>query len=80
MTDEQRQKITREAAEIVQELNLDAETEDTEVSFDIDDLVHDAASEISSNVNNNGLDGQVEFLVEQWGKDVAMKAIREAME
>lgn len=31
----------------------------------LDDMVHDAASEIGSNVNNGGLQSQIEFLLEQ---------------
>ncbi len=35
----------------------------------LDETVHDAASAIGSSTNNEGLEAQVRFLVEQWGKE-----------
>lgn len=45
----------------------------------LDELVHDAASNIASSVNNEGFAAQVRFLVEQFGKDEALKEIRDAL-
>ncbi len=41
----------------------------------LDDLVHDLASQIGSQVNNNGLEAQVAFLAEQVGIDSAGELI-----
>jgi len=42
---------------------------------DLDDLVHDLASSIGTAANNEGVDGQVAFIVEQVGKERAIKEI-----
>lgn len=34
---------------------------------DLDELVHDSASQMASAINNGGLDDQIVFLVEQFG-------------
>lgn len=33
----------------------------------LDDLVHEAAEELASGANNNGIDGQLDFLLETCG-------------
>ncbi|MCP1540111.1 hypothetical protein [Methylorubrum extorquens] len=40
---------------------------------DLDDSVHDAASSYASTINNAGLEGQIAFLVEQWGVEETRK-------
>ena len=45
----------------------------------LDDLVHDAASQIGSGANNEGYDGQVRFLIAQWGLEGAKKQIDEVL-
>jgi hypothetical protein len=49
---------------IVQELIAEARRVNAE-SMDFDDEVHDAASALASDVNNEGLPAQIEFLVDQ---------------
>ena len=49
-------------------------------SEDLDEAVHDAASHIGSNVNNQGLDRQIQFLVDQLGEQGAEEEIRTAAE
>ena len=49
-------------------------------SQDLDEAVHDAASHIGSGVNNQGLDRQIQFLVEQLGEQGAEEEIRAAAE
>ena len=42
---------------------------------DLDDLVHDAASQDASAVDNDGLESQIEYLIEQWGFEETQKAL-----
>jgi hypothetical protein len=44
---------------------------------DLDEIVHEAASSIASNSNNEGLSGQVEFLkdVAGWGDENIKRAL-----
>jgi hypothetical protein len=43
---------------------------------DLDDLVHGAASQIGSAINNSGMDSQIEFLLEQgWTKEHILKEL-----
>lgn len=42
------------------------------------DVVHDAASNNASQINNNGLTAQIEFLNEQFGVAETEQLIREA--
>jgi len=46
---------------------------------DLDDLVHDAKSEEASDINNQGIESQVQYLVDSWGWKEAVKAIRETL-
>lgn len=69
------------------ETQLDKDVEAVLAGFDkgtdsalLDDLVHEAASALGSSANNEGLEGQVRFLVEQWGKDEALKEIKRILE
>ena len=43
---------------------------------DLDEEVHQAASEIASEVNNNGIETQLEFLVSSWGLDEVIEIVR----
>jgi len=44
----------------------------------LDEVVHDAAAHAAATANNNGLQGQVEFLVEQgWAAKEIVKAIKD---
>lgn len=36
-------------------------------SCHLDDIVHEAASQLGSDANNGGLDGQIEFLTDKCG-------------
>jgi hypothetical protein len=45
---------------------------------DMDALVHDAASQAASSVNNEGLDGQVRYLLEQgWTEKNVLEALED---
>jgi hypothetical protein len=46
-------------------------------SANLDDTVHDAASSLASSANNEGIDGQLEFLMEKcgWSSEDILKAI-----
>jgi len=46
-------------------------------SANLDDTVHDAASSLASNANSEGIDGQLEFLLEKcgWSSEDILKAI-----
>jgi len=46
-------------------------------SSHLDDTCHDAASTLASNANNEGIDGQLEFLMEKcgWSSEDILKAI-----
>ena len=46
----------------------------------LDDLVHDLASRIGSGVNNDGVDSQVQFIVEQVGRAQAIGLLQEILE
>lgn len=59
-----------ELENLCQELGLEAE--------DLDDLVHDIASEAASDVNNNGLESQIEFLFARLGTDTEQEIRRVA--
>jgi hypothetical protein len=43
---------------------------------DLDDVVHDVASEIASDINNGGLSSQIEYLVAQLGEEETEKSLR----
>ena len=58
--------------ELAEDMGLDGE--------DLDEAVHDAASRIGSDVNNQGLDRQIQFLAEQLGARGAEEEIRAAVE
>lgn len=45
-------------------------------SKDLDGVVHAVASETASSINNNGLDCQIEWLVEQVGKYEAFELLK----
>lgn len=47
-------------------------------SENLDDVVHDAASQMASNANNGGLDQQVQFLITSagWSEDEILDAVR----
>jgi hypothetical protein len=46
-------------------------------SANLDDVCHDAASNLASSANNEGIDGQLEFLLEKcgWSSEDILKAI-----
>jgi hypothetical protein len=44
----------------------------------LDELVHDTASATASNVNNEGIESQVKYLVNNYGLEGAIKTIEEA--
>jgi hypothetical protein len=56
-------RLTRKA----EEMGLQAEQ--------LDDLVHDAAGQEASGINNGGLSHQVEYLVRHWGLQEAEQAL-----
>jgi hypothetical protein len=58
---------TTRLLEKAEEMGLQAEQ--------LDDLVHDAASQEASGVNNGGLSDQVEYLVRHWGLQEAEQAL-----
>ena len=43
---------------------------------DLDEIVHDIASEVASDINNGGVSSQIEYLVAQHGKEEAERALR----
>jgi hypothetical protein len=47
----------------------------------LDGIVHDAASSLATNANNDGLDGQVDFLKTTcgWSDENIMQALRDAV-
>lgn len=47
---------------------------------DLDELVHDAASQPASNVNNDGLEGQINFLIHAWGSEETLSKLKEVAE
>ena len=49
-------------------------------SHALDDLVHDAKSQEASDINNNGHQDQLEYLVDTWGWKETNKAVREALD
>lgn len=47
-------------------------------TLDLDNVVHDAASALASNANNEGLSGQIQFLTSHgWSYDDILKAAKE---
>lgn len=47
-------------------------------THDLDSVVHDAASALASNANNEGLSGQIQFLTSHgWSYDDILKAAKE---
>jgi len=42
---------------------------------ELDDLVHDVAGQLASQVNNKGLDTQIKFLIQELGKEKAFQQI-----
>jgi len=42
--------------------------DEEEIIEHLDDFVHDLANQIASGVNNDGIDSQIEFIVEQCGE------------
>ena len=46
----------------------------------LDDIVHDILSGQASEINNGGIDDQVEFILEHCGKEQGIKAIRSHLE
>ena len=46
---------------------------------DLDDIVHEAASDMASNSNNEGIAGQIEFLqiIAGWGNDDIIETLRQ---
>lgn len=47
-------------------------------THDLDSVVHDAASTLASNANNEGLSGQIQFLTSHgWSYDDILKAAKE---
>lgn len=65
------QGAIRRAAEELWDAGIAQET------FDED--VIDAATQLASNVNNEGFEGQIRFLAEQWGMKQALRLVREAL-
>jgi hypothetical protein len=47
---------------------------------DLDEMVHELASSIASDVNNEGVDGQVKYLVKEMGAQHAEKQLDELIE
>lgn len=45
---------------------------------DLDSLVHDAANDMASTANNQGMDGQIDFLkiVAGWSEDLILNELR----
>jgi hypothetical protein len=60
----------------------DAKTQNATIQYRMDDLIYDhcGTSKQWSNVNNQGMEAQVEALVERLGVDEATSAIEEALE
>jgi hypothetical protein len=46
----------------------------------LDELVHEAASQDASGVNNDGCDEQLRFLIAHWGVEETGKAIRQVLD
>lgn len=47
-------------------------------THDLDSIVHDAASSLASNANNEGLSGQIQFLTTHgWSYNDILKAAKE---
>ena len=47
---------------------------------DLDEMVHEMASSIASDVNNEGVDGQIRYLVKEMGAQHAEKQLDELIE
>ncbi len=47
---------------------------------DLDDMVHEMASSIASDINNEGVDGQIKYLVKEMGAQHAEKQLDELIE
>lgn len=49
-------------------------------SAHLDDLVHDVASELASNINNDGMSNQLEFLITTcgWSEERILAALENA--
>jgi hypothetical protein len=45
----------------------------------LDEVVHEAMAERAANINNRGADGQVKFLVEEFGASIAHDIVTEAL-
>ena len=42
----------------------------------LDEAVHEAASKLASAANNDGMESQLQFLVEQYGEEATEKLLR----
>lgn len=45
----------------------------------LDELVHEAKAQEASAVNNEGVEAQLQFLVESWGLESTEKTVRETL-
>jgi hypothetical protein len=57
-----------------------SELRETVEEEELDDVVHDAASSLASQVNNGGPDAQVDFLVDQFGVQGTINLVKFVIE
>jgi hypothetical protein len=55
------------------------EAQSIEASIILDDIVHDLKSQEASAINNGGVASQVDYIIEQYGKEKGLEIIRKAI-